>query len=261
MVDGELEPLEAAAIHQHLKQQPDLAREVEDIERLKLSLHMAGTREAPPPGLETRLRAQLETMLQARREATARRGVARWLVGAGAMGALAIGLVVAVGSVPTPSPASPQTAENSPLQVLQRTLDARLGQRAGIGGPWDGRAVVETLVDAHLGDLPEAAITELRERSLVRVWDRVPAGFVEPEGREAQLVLVSTMSCAERPGATLVVLEANRVNLPQRIEDALETTGVFSERVDGVRVRYSRNGDSLYLVLQGDDRFSELDPI
>jgi hypothetical protein len=69
------------------------------------------------------------------------------------------------------------------------------------------------------------------------------------------------MSCTERAGATLVILPAARVALPSHVENALETAGVFSERMEGVEVRYSRSGDKLFLVLNGDERTSELDPI
>jgi anti-sigma factor RsiW len=260
LVDGELEPLEAVALQRHARQHPSLAREMADIEQLKLAVHVAGTRDAAPPGLETRLRASLDAAMAARREANApRRAVWPLFIG-GSIAALgaAVALAVTAQSPVTDPAVVPAVAAHTPLEA---SVLARLGPADGTHGARDGRAVVATLVDLHRGDLPEPALGVLREASLVVGWERVPVGFVEPMERDRQLVLASTMSCTERPGATLVMLKARHVDLPAHIDEAIETVGVYTERIDGVNVRYSRGGDTLLLVLEGDDRFSALDPI
>ncbi len=262
LVDGELEPLEAVALQRHARQHPVLAREMADIEQLKLAVHVAGTRDAPPPGLETRLRASLDAAMAARREAvTPRRPSWRHFAIGGLGAALAAAALALLATAPTPD-TPPTTAATATLDApLEASVLARLGPADDAHGARDGRAVVATLVDLHRGDLPEPALGVLRREALVVGWERVPVGFVEPMERDRQLVLASTMSCAERPGATLVMLKARHVDLPAHIDEAIETYGVHTERVDGVNVRYSRGGDTLLLVLEGDDRFSALDPI
>jgi anti-sigma factor RsiW len=256
MVDGEMEPVEAIAMQRHVRQHPELAREVADIEQLKLSLHLAGRRDEAPPGLETRLRAQLGAAMTERREARQqRRNAGLWAL-AGALGLAA--LVVVLWPRQAAVPVDPSMVQ---AMTIEEELERRLGADPTTTRTLDGKALIATLIDSHRGDLPEHVVNMLRHQHVIERWERVPAGFVEPAGRRTQLVLASTMSCTERAGATLVILPAARVALPSHVENALETAGVFSERMEGVEVRYSRSGDKLFLVLNGDERTSELDPI
>jgi hypothetical protein len=261
LVDGEMEPLEAIALQRHVRQHPDLEREVSDIEQLKLSLHMAGRREEAPPGLETRLKAHLAEAMAAKREEAPLAGRFWGWTGIVAVGAIALTLAVMATRGDESTAEVNATATTAGVFNVDTHLAERLGIRPGRAQALDGRAVISALIDTHRGDLPEQAVHMLRRQKVIEGWERVPAGFVEPHGKRTQLVLASTMSCTERPGATLVILPARRIDLPPHVDNALETSGVFSERLDGVEVRYSRSGDKLFVVIHGDELASELDPI
>lgn len=260
LVDGEMEPLESIALQRHVRQHQDLEREVSDIEQLKLSLHMAGRRDEAPPGLETRLKARLAEAMAAKREEAPAAG--RFWSWTGIIAVCALGLTLAItatrGTTATDVSATPAAAG---VFNVETHLAERLGIGPGPARPLDGRAVIGALIDTHRGDLPEQAVHMLRRQKVIEGWERVPAGFVEPHGKRTQLVLASTMSCTERAGATLVIMPARRIDLPTHVDNALENSGVFSERIEGVDVRYSRSGDKLFVVIHGDELTSELDPI
>src|SRR5690606_17159307 len=105
LVDGELEPLAAIALTRHARPNPALEADRQGLQRLNLAVHLAGRQEAAPVGLETRLRAQVAGLADAREAARSRVG---WLVPALALGATAA-LVVAV-AVTSLGPAAPDAS-------------------------------------------------------------------------------------------------------------------------------------------------------
>lgn len=241
LVDGELEPLEAIALQQHVRQSPTLATEYRELERMKLAVHLAGTR-LPPPA---ELGALLERRCRAHFSAKAERPSAwRWLVPLGLTlsTAAAALVVVSVGAGSDP-------VETTTLVAVKPAPDS-------------SDLVLARLVDFHREGGSPMSLADLSARGALITVERLPDSFIVPEGQRPQLVQASYMGCSEREGgATLAVLRADRVDLPQRIDNALETTGVYVDTLGGVQVRVSVSGDKLFVLLSGDSQGQSASPI
>jgi len=242
LVDGELEPLEAIAVQGHVRHSPDLAAEVRELERLKLAVHLAGTRDKAPEALRTRLAAECREAFRAEGE---RRARWRWLLPLGVVTATAAAVIVTLGGTKTP-PSEPVIASGivKPVRV-------------------DGGAeVLARLVDVHRGDVSAMALRDLQGGGVLLTVERVPDGFIEAAGNRPKLVQASVMGCNERDGgATLAVLDAARIDLPNVIDNALESNGVYLDTIDGVEVRVSASGGKVFVILSGDGRSTSADPI
>jgi len=239
LVDGELEPLEAIAVQTHLRQSPVLEAEVREIEKLKLAVHLAGTRDKAPDVLETRLRAQCRAAFEARRAPS----TSRWLVPLGGLVAAAAAVFVAIGgSAPATTPLAAIAVAGPPT----------------IAG---SDAVMNKLVDFHRGDISAMKLRDLQAAGVLETVERVPTTFLQDSARP-KLVQASTMGCNEREsGSTLAVLSLARIDLPQAIDNALEANGVYLDTIDGVDVRFSTAGGKLFVLLSGDGRSTSADPI
>ncbi|MCC6621457.1 MAG: hypothetical protein IT385_09380 [Deltaproteobacteria bacterium] len=242
LVDGELEPLEAIAVQGHVRQSAELGAEVRELERLKLAVHLAGTRDKAPEALRTRLEAQCREALRAEHE---RRARWRWALPLGGLAAAAVALAVTLGGG-APAPAGPELASRSvkPVRV-------------------DGATeVLARLVDVHRGDASAMALKSLQNDGVLLTVERVPDGFVEAGGNRPKLVQTSSMGCNERDGgSTLAVLDGTRIDLPTTIDNALEINGVYLDTIDGVEVRLSTSGGKVFVILSGDGRSTSADPI
>jgi hypothetical protein len=243
LIDGELEPLEAIALQQRLRQSPRLEAECRELERLKVAVHVAGTQVEPPRSLER----SLEVMCREHFEARTRRR--SWsmalLVPAGlALGALA--LAVAVNDAPT--------AEPTPVAVLPEAAEPIV---ARVEGDLLGR-----LAGFHRESLSPLSLADLKRRGALIAIERLPDTFITPEGQKPQLIQASWMGCSEREvGSTLAVLRADKVELPADIDTALATTGVFVDIVEGVLVRVSVSGDKLFVLMSTDEPAPDQTPI
>lgn len=238
LIDGELQPLEAIALQQRLRQSPRLEAECRELERIKVAVHLAGTRDEAPHSLER----SLEAMCREHFETKSRgRSWVAWLVPAGvAFGALAIALVA--GDQPTPEPirvaAAPEEARHMEEDLLNR------------------------LADFHREAESPLALSDLKRRGALIAIERLPDTFITPEGQKPQLIQASWMGCNEREvGSTLAVLRADQVELPRYIQTALETTGVFVDIVDSVHVRVSVSGDKLFVLMSTDPPMPDQTPI
>ena len=121
--------------------------------------------------------------------------------------------------------------------------------------PVDGLA---RLVDFHRDHSSPLVLADLTASGALVTVERVPDSFIPAEGQRPSLVQASYMGCNEREGgSTLAVLQADRVDLPQRIDNALDATGVYVDEVDGVQVRMSLSGDKLFVLLSGAAMSSE----
>ncbi|MFO0745208.1 MAG: hypothetical protein U1F43_05950 [Myxococcota bacterium] len=251
LVDGELEPLEAIAVQSHIRHAPGLAAEMREIERLKLAVHLAGTRDKAPEVLRTRLEAEVRATFSARRDAARLR---RWAWPAGGMlaAAAAVALVVSTGGSKVDGAAEPSERVAS-VSTTHRPIER-------VDGKND---VLAKLIDFHRGDASAMSLHDLQTAGVLQTVERVPEGFIQPaDGQRPKLVQVSTMGCNERDGGTtLAVLQASRVDLPQVIDNALESNGVYLDTIDGVEVRVSTSGDKLFVLLSGDGRSTSMDPI
>jgi hypothetical protein len=244
LVDGELEPLEAIALQQRLRQSPGLAEECRELERLKMAVHLAGTRErAPEP-----LRRQLEQMCVKHFAREARvRAQLRWVSWGAPLGLAASVLIAVVamdGGGDAGSAPQARTAE-----VARSTVDTRGG-------------LIARLAAFHRDRGSPMTLRDLTTAGLLVTVERLPDSFIVPEGQRPQLVQASYMGCHEREGgSTLAVLDARRVDLPTRIDNALETTGVYVDTIDGVAVRLSVSGDKVFVLLSSETASGDGSPI
>ncbi|MBL8784381.1 MAG: hypothetical protein JNJ59_05730 [Deltaproteobacteria bacterium] len=253
LVDGELEPLEAIALQQRVRQSPGLDSEYREIERLKLAVHLAGTRDRPPVGLgevlEARCRAHFTTASE--------RGGWRWMLPAGAMAAVALGATLLI----------VQTGQNDPTGASGEThLEAAargVGVEAVAMSARDtSDRVLGRLVDFHRESSSPMVLADLTSSGALVAVERVPDSFIAPEGQRPQLMQVSYMGCNERVGgSTLAVLRADRVDLPQRIDNALDASGVYVDTIGGVQIRVSVSGDKIFILLSGEGQSRSVSPI
>lgn len=244
LVDGELEPLEAIAVQTHIRQAPELALEVREIERLKLAVHLAGTRDQAPTFLETRLRAQARAAFDARKQPSAW----RWLLPIGAIASAAAAVVLVVGGDGAREPG----ASVAEAVVAEAPRAIRVS-------PSD--VVMNKLVDFHRGDISAMNLGDLQAAGVLETVERVPTTFLQDNARP-KLVQASTMGCNVRDsGATLAVLPLSHIDLPQAIDNALEANGVYLDTIDGVDVRFSTAGGKLFVLFTGDGRSTQADPI
>lgn len=226
LVDGELEPLEAIAVQRHLRSNAPLASEQRRLEQLKLAVHLAGTRDPAPAEVGERLLRAVRAEADARRRRRRRLRLAAPLAAAAALllAALASPLV---GGGDGPSPAPPTLA----------AFDL-------------GETALARLVKVHRGQLPRMALADMRGSGVLLAVETMPEGFISADGSRPLLLQASYLDCDEpERGATLAVLQADRVALPAGVLAAIEGRGVHVDLVDGVEVRLSRRGDKLFVLL------------
>lgn len=240
LVDGELEPLEAIALQQHMRQSPTLESEHRELERLKMAVHLAGTRDRAPVPLGELLERRCREHFQ--HQAARRAPVWAWLAPLSAVGVAAIALVVTAGPSSTPNG----------LDGVDGAAPHGVGAvEVAAADPSD--LVLARLVDFHRKGASPMALADLSARGALVTVERLPDSFIVPEGQRGQVVQASYMGCNEREGgSTLAVLRSDRVDLPQRIDNALDATGVYVDTIDGVEVRMSVSGDKLFVLLSGD---------
>ena len=238
LVDGELEPLEAIALQQHVRQSPALEAEYRELERLKLAVHLAGTRAPTPDELGAALEARCRVVLKARVARDAKPPMWAWLVPLGAVGAAAAAFLVVTSGGPSTNVEAVTVAAASP------------GAKAA--DPSD--LVMARLVAFHRKGGSPMELADLSARGALITVERLPDSFIVPEGRRPQVIQASFNGCNEREGgSTLAVLRVDQIDLPQRIDNALDATGVYVDTIDGVGVRMSVSGDKLYVLLSDND--------
>ena len=113
-----------------------------------------------------------------------------------------------------------------------------------------GETALARLVDVHRGRLSPLALRDLRQAGVLVTLESLPDGFIAASPGRPQVIQASYADCNPRPtGATLAVLEADRVELPSGVDAALEGSGVYTDVIEGVEVRLSKSGDKLFLLL------------
>lgn len=246
LIDGELEPLEAIALQQRMRQNPRLEAECRELERLKVAVHLAGTQAEAPRSLER----SLEAMCREHFEAKARRRswTAALLV---PVGVAAAALALTVASV------NDEAAPPSPVAVLAPSPMAQAPEVARVEGD-----LLDRLADFHREAASPLALSDLKRHGALIAIERLPDTFITAEGQKPQLIQASWMGCNVREGdSTLAVLRADKVKLPTYIDTALETTGVFIDIVEGVHVRVSLSGDKLFVLMSTDGPMPDQTPI
>lgn len=228
LADGELTALESIAIRRHLVLCPACRDEVRGLEDRKLALHLAGTAAGPDDALRSRWRAAIEARGLG---APARR---RSRFTAPGLAAAAVAFTLAV--------------------LLFRPPAAPANARPELDRPGFAR-----MVEVHRGAPLPARLADFVSAGALVAFDTLPGRFLPPDGPldgdEARVVHASYADCdASRAGASLAVLDAGRVELPNEIEWTLLADGVWLDVEEGVEIRVTRSGDKLFVLL------SDLEP-
>lgn len=224
LVDGELEPLEAIAVQRHLRSNAPLASEQRRLEQLKLAVHLAGTRDKVPAEVGARLLRAVRVEAEARHRRRRRLRLAAPLAAAAALLFAALAW-----------PFGADDAQPSPPTLAAYDLS---------------ETNLARLVKVHRGQLPRMALADMRGSGVLLAVETMPEGFISADGSRPLLLQASYIDCDEpERGATLAVLQADRVALPPGVLAAIEGRGVHVDLVDGVEVRLSRRGDKLFVLL------------
>ncbi|MFT7582916.1 MAG: hypothetical protein ACI9MR_004602 [Myxococcota bacterium] len=248
LVDGELEPLEAIAVQRHVRGSETLVVEVRELEHVKLAVHLAGIRDSVPANVGARLRQHCGELAETKRAGSRAR---RWVAPLASAALAASAILAAVVLWPAAEAAPTMVAVAPPVVELSDV------PWASPEAPFEvSEGTLLRFVSLHRGDLRPSDLPSARSGALLSV-DTIPRSFIRPEG-ESNLVLASFEACQERPrGATLARLRADRVVLPDSIRDALESSGVYSDVIEGVEVKLNLNGDTLLVKVMDANAFDE----
>ncbi len=227
LADGELRPLEAIALRRHLAACPSCQRELESLESLKLTLHLAASDDQPTPGMMRRWEGAVRDHATTGAAAPAARSSRVWLPVMAAAAALVAGLALA-----------------SPLGALieggaQSVAEAELDQSA-----------LSRMASVHQGLARTDVLDDLVQGGALITFEGLPGAFISPEGERSRVVQASFVDCDESVlGSSLAVFRQDRVRLPPEIDAALATSGVYVDVVDGVDVRVSASGEKVFVLL------------
>lgn len=229
LADGELEPLEAVALRHELRANPQLAHEYDEVQRLKLALHLAGSKTSAPPEFGQTLLAQTKAHFA---KEQAKSDTWRWVgVALAALALLTVGVLNYPGLV-----AKPQGLAD--LEVLHQP---------------DGEQLLSRLVRFHRGIDEASAMKDLVDYGTVLSIERLPNRLLMGKAPKRQVLQASFPRNVEsKPSLTLAVVLASHVDLPEEIDEALEAYGAYVEELEGLSIRVSREGDKLYILMSND---------
>jgi hypothetical protein len=206
-----------------------------------MAVHLAGTRDQAPAALGELLEARCRAEFKTREEASRKPRLILWLAPLAATAA-AMALIAVAGGGTDPG-------TNVESVAVKPASDP-------------SELVLARLVDFHRKQASPMVLADLSARGALIAVERLPDSFIVPEGQRPTLVQASYMGCNEREGgSTLAVLRVDSVDLPTLIDNALDATGVYVERIDGVEVRMSVSGDKLFVLLTSDSNQSLGSPI
>ena len=226
LADGELRPLEAIAMRRHLAACPSCERELEALESLKLTVHVAASDDRPTPGMQRRWQGALRAHV-AEAEARARPARGLWLPSLAVAAALVAGLTLA-------SPLGALLTEEAPSAA-----EAALDQSA-----------LTRMAQVHRGVARTDVLDDLVRVGALITFEGLPGGFISPEGERSRVVPASFADCdGSVLGSSLAVFRNDRVLLPPEVEAALATSGVYIDVFDGVDVRVSASGEKVFVLL------------
>lgn len=226
VVDGELKPLESIGVRRHVERCAACRLELQNIEQIKLRVHVAG-QEGTPSDLD---RLRWAGAIAAR--ATDSRAASAWKMPLAAAAAIIIGLLsMSVPSSPEAGPLQVAAAQAAPV-----LLDAE---------------VMERLVDVHRGSLGHIALNDMIQAGALMTFEDLPGTFITPNSGGA-VVQASFADCdaGSTVGSALAVLRSARIQLAPAAESALETSGVYVEVIGETELRLTRGGEKLFLLLR-----------
>ena len=235
-VDGELSPMESIVFRRHLERCSSCRRAQRATERLKVGLHVVGSRHGPSPELRARYRMAVQDAARDSQTASFgfQRRLRRWCWLPALAGALAFFLFVA---------ATSKTSFREIALAVEVVQPARLSL--------DGE-VLSALVEAHRAESSSEALSSLVSRGLLMTFEHLPDTFIEVSGRRVLGSRASVGNCDPRSlGSSLAVLRPDRIAISDDINAALEATGIYLSVIDGVDVRVSLSGERVFVLLSG----------
>ena len=234
LLDGALEPLESIAVRRHVDRCDACRRELAELERLKVQVHVAGTETRLPELLDARLRAGIRAQADRRR---ARTSGTRWLPAAAAA-AVIVGLVLT-------SVSGEDARRESAVMVTKAQQEVVLSQDA-----------LKRLVAVHHGRATPRLLDDMVQAGALMAYEQLPDSFIGADGQKAALVQASYADCdGSQYGSSLAVFKAGQVAMPPAVVSALETSGVYVDVIDGVEIRLTMGREKVFVLL------SEVGPV
>ena len=241
-IDGELTPLEAVAIRKHLSRCATCRRDVQQLENMKLAVHMHKDANRPPTALKHRLEA---TFKEVERQESRR-------IQAGVAAALAAAAIIVIIALPDNAVSRAKTlASTAPTSSqVQQTSSQNRATTPFSPVKQPPRLVDESLfgalVDRHHG----IDMRSFREQPGLLSFEALPVRLMDTGPHVRQVVNASYQRCIQtRSGASLAVLDATQLKLPPQAEASLDRIGFYVEHRGSVEVRVSQSGERLFVLL------------
>ena len=244
-IDGELTPLEAVAIRKHLSRCAACRRDVQQLENMKLAVHMYKDANPAPESLKHRLEATIQTV-EKQRTRRIQTGVAA------ALGVAAMIVVIASSdkSVVTDVTLAPTAPTAPTASNMQQTVSQRQSAAPFSSITHTPRLVDESLfgalVDRHHG----IDFRSMKKHPGLISFEALPVRLMDTGPHLRQVVNASYQRCIQtRSGASLAVLDATQLKLPPQAEASLDRIGFYVEHRGSVEVRVSQSGSRLFVLL------------
>ena len=237
-IDGELTPLESVAIRKHIQRCSKCRHDVQELENMKLAVHMHGTSSPIRPELKKKLEGTLKALERRRKQR---------VQGSLLAAAAAAAIIVVIGS-PTKSISLQSTERDSIESAESITPIAQLSPREHDTTKTKtlDETVFSNLIKRHLGlnnPTPHASEALLS-------FEALPVQFLEGGTQVRQVLNASYQRCLQtRSGASLAVLDATQLQLPPQVEASLDRIGVYVEQRDTVELRVSQSGQRFFVLL------------
>ena len=225
LVDGALNPIEAVDVRRHVDECPSCRLERNNIEQLKLRVHVAG-RDLEP---STKERVRWEQALGS----GASPEPATWRL------SFAAAAVVVLGMLSLSAPPSPENDVATVSEALQ-------GQPIALNSE-----VLTRLVAVQRGKAELSSLGPLKRSGVLETFELLPGSFIAPNSG-VEPAAASFVDCdpGSTAGSALAVLHASQLALAPDIELALETSGVYVDVIDNTELKLTRGGDNVFVLLR-----------
>lgn len=226
LADGELQPFEAIAVRRHLGDCPPCSRELDQLESVKVRVHVAGGEPSPSPQQELQWRAAL-----------AERAVERTPARSGPR-AFALLAAACFGAFLTFA-----------WPVAQGWAEASWARFTGDQVELDHDAL-RRMVTIHRGESTPQELDDYVQAGALLTFENLPGSFITSEGERRVVRTAATyVECESEMGSSLAVLKRDELQLSSEVSAALETGGVFVDVVQGAEVRVSISNDKVFVLL------------
>ena len=241
-VDGELTALESVAIRKHLLGCSHCRQEVQELENMKLAVHIHGDSIPPSATLKHRLEQELERL--ERRRSRRVHGVVLATV-------TALSIIVVVGS-PTNLDKAKARGDYSVEPLVQVDWEDDSVPTSPLAYSHQPRtrtmddALFSDLIDRHNGRHK----TPLSRHAGIVSFEALPIRLIDAGPQVRHVVNASYQRCVQtRSGASLAVLDATKIKLSPNVESSLDRIGFYVEHRDATEIRISQNGKRLFVLI------------